>query len=197
MLFLPASDVYSWAKASSKPSYSTSEISGLQTALDGKEVTSNKVTSWSSTTTDTHYPSEKLVKTGLDGKANSSHTHSISQITNLQSTLDGKANASHSHSDYQQKIKYETKVDSTESTVKYTINSMSVGELKMLDINFTNTKTSSRLTLPSGGTYMLTGSSYFLYNGSTSSSRMLYSGGSQLAPYDGNLMFFGLIYRIS
>ena len=89
---MPASDVYAWAKASSKPSYGISEISGLQSALDGKEVTSNKVTSWSSTTTDAHYPSEKLVKAGLDGKANSSHTHSISQITNLQSTLDGKAN---------------------------------------------------------------------------------------------------------
>lgn len=34
---------------------------------------------------------------GLDTKANSSHTHSISQITNLQSTLNGKANASHTH----------------------------------------------------------------------------------------------------
>ena len=72
---MPASDVYSWAKASSKPSYGISEISGLQSALDGKEVTSNKVTSWSSTTTDVHYPSEKLVKSGLDGKANAIHTH--------------------------------------------------------------------------------------------------------------------------
>ena len=94
---MPASDVYEWAKASSKPSYGISEISGLQSALDEKEVTSNKVTSWSSTTTDAHYPSEKLVKAGLDGKANSSHTHSISQITNLQSTLDGKAPLSHTH----------------------------------------------------------------------------------------------------
>ena len=32
------------------------------------EVASNKVTSWSATTTDTHYPSEKLVKDSLDGK---------------------------------------------------------------------------------------------------------------------------------
>lgn len=34
---LPASDVYSWAKAASKPSYSLSEITGLQNALDGKQ----------------------------------------------------------------------------------------------------------------------------------------------------------------
>lgn len=33
---LPASDVYAWAKAASKPSYSFSEITGLQSALDSK-----------------------------------------------------------------------------------------------------------------------------------------------------------------
>ena len=36
--------------------------------ITGKEDTSNKVISWSSTTTDGHYPSEKLVKDSLDGK---------------------------------------------------------------------------------------------------------------------------------
>lgn len=36
--------------------------------LNAKEIASNKVTSWSTTTTDTNYPSEKLVKDGLDGK---------------------------------------------------------------------------------------------------------------------------------
>lgn len=34
--------------------------------ISGKEDVSNKVTSWSSTTTDTNYPSEKLVKDSLD-----------------------------------------------------------------------------------------------------------------------------------
>ena len=33
----------------------------------------------------------------LAGKANTSHTHTISQVTNLQSTLDGKAASTHSH----------------------------------------------------------------------------------------------------
>ena len=37
------------------------------------------------------------LETSLNGKANSSHTHAISDITNLQSTLNGKANASHTH----------------------------------------------------------------------------------------------------
>lgn len=34
--------------------------------ISGKEDKSNKVTSWSNTTTDTHYPSEKLVKESID-----------------------------------------------------------------------------------------------------------------------------------
>ena len=41
------------------------------------------VTSWSSTTSDSKVPSEKLTKNSLDGKANSSHTHTKSQITDF------------------------------------------------------------------------------------------------------------------
>ena len=33
----------------------------------------------------------------LNGKASSNHTHPISDITNLQSTLDGKASSNHTH----------------------------------------------------------------------------------------------------
>lgn len=39
--------------------------------ISGKENSSNKVTAWSTTTTDTNYPSEKLVKGALDGKVGS------------------------------------------------------------------------------------------------------------------------------
>ena len=53
---MPASDVYSWAKASSKPSYSWSEITGKPGSFTP-----------------------------------SAHTHTIANITNLQSTLDSKA----------------------------------------------------------------------------------------------------------
>jgi hypothetical protein len=35
---------------------------------------------------------------GLAGKASTSHTHAISDVTNLQTTLDGKAATSHTHS---------------------------------------------------------------------------------------------------
>lgn len=43
----------------------------LRVDLTSKEDVANKVSSWSSTTTDTHYPSEKLVKDSLDDKASS------------------------------------------------------------------------------------------------------------------------------
>ena len=61
----PASDVYSWAKASSKPSYTWGEIGSKPSTFTP-----------------------------------SSHSHAISDITNLQSTLNGKAASSHSHSNY-------------------------------------------------------------------------------------------------
>jgi hypothetical protein len=43
-----------------------SQVTNLTTDLAAKEATSNKVTSWTATTTDTHYPSEKLVKDTID-----------------------------------------------------------------------------------------------------------------------------------
>lgn len=39
-------------------------------------------------------PSEKLTKDSLDAKANTSHTHTISDVTNLQTNLNGKINTS-------------------------------------------------------------------------------------------------------
>lgn len=45
------------------------KISAVSVTTDNTENKNNKVTSWSATTTDTHYPSEKLVKDSLDGKA--------------------------------------------------------------------------------------------------------------------------------
>ena len=47
--------------ASDIPTLTTAKISGLDTALAAKEVTSNKVTTLSSTSTNTQYPSAKVV----------------------------------------------------------------------------------------------------------------------------------------
>ena len=46
---------------------------------------------------DTVVPTEKAVATALSGKAASSHSHSIANVSGLQSALDGKAGTSHSH----------------------------------------------------------------------------------------------------
>ena len=43
---------------------------------------------------------KSYVDSAVSGKANSSHSHTIANITNLQSTLDGKAASSHTHSSY-------------------------------------------------------------------------------------------------
>jgi hypothetical protein len=64
------------------------------------------VTEWESTLSDERVPSEKLTKNTLDGKANSTHTHtksqitdfshshSISDVTDLQTNLNAKVNTS-------------------------------------------------------------------------------------------------------
>ena len=54
--------------------YSSDTVS-YPTVKAVKSAYGTKVTSWSSTTSDSNIPSEKLVKTGLDGKASSTHTH--------------------------------------------------------------------------------------------------------------------------
>lgn len=59
----------------------SSDNASYPTVKAAKNQFGNKVTSWSNTVSDTNYPSEKLVKDSLDGKANSSHTHNVSQIT--------------------------------------------------------------------------------------------------------------------
>ena len=58
-------------------------------AISGKEDSSNKVASWSSTTTDTHYPSEKLVKDSLNTLEGT--------VSGISSSLSGKADSSHTH----------------------------------------------------------------------------------------------------
>jgi len=78
--------------AADLPTHYHSQYLSSHQDISGKEDTSNKVSSWSSTTSDTKYPSEKLVKDSLDGKANSSHTHS-NYLTSHQD-ISGKADKS-------------------------------------------------------------------------------------------------------
>lgn len=77
-----------WADITNKPSAFTpsahthviNDVTGLQTALDGKAATSH-----------THSIANVTgLQTALDGKANTSHTHVIADVTGLQTALDGK-----------------------------------------------------------------------------------------------------------
>jgi phage-related tail fiber protein len=75
------------ARTPTAHTHAISEITNLQTTLDGKAASSH-----------THAISEITnLQTTLDGKAAATHTHAISDVTNLQTTLDGKlSNATNS-----------------------------------------------------------------------------------------------------
>lgn len=65
------------------------DVTGLQTALDAKEITANKATDFS-VINDTKYPSVEAVKEQLDLKSNTGHSHVIADTTGLQAALDAK-----------------------------------------------------------------------------------------------------------
>lgn len=69
--------------------YNKGNVDGL---LDNKEDKANKITSWNPTASDVSYPSEKLVRTGLNEKASTSHKHSgwVSQVL-ATAKVDGKS----------------------------------------------------------------------------------------------------------
>lgn len=68
--------------------------------LDGIAIGANKTVVDSSLSSSSTNPVQnKVVNSALSGKANSSHSHSISNITNLQSALDSKSETGHTHDD--------------------------------------------------------------------------------------------------
>ena len=102
---------------------------------------------------------EDTVTSALNGKANSSHSHAISDVTNLQSTLNGKADSSHSH-DY---VTLTDKSCTTSNSNQITLTSLNKGE--WLSINCrtnppndegSNSSSNRRyIQLPSGGKFVL------------------------------------------
>jgi len=89
-----ALSVADWAEITSKPTtfapsahtHSVSDVTGLQTALDGKQASGSYAAS-----THSHAISDVTgLQTALDGKAATSHTHTIANVTGLQTALDGK-----------------------------------------------------------------------------------------------------------
>ena len=66
--------------------------------LDGIAAGANKTTvDTALSSTSTNPVQNKVVNTALSGKANTSHTHTQSQVTGLETALAGKAASSHSH----------------------------------------------------------------------------------------------------
>ena len=63
--------------ASESHTHSISNVTNLQTTLDGKQPKGD-------------YATTKALTEGLAGKANKAHTHAVADVTNLQTTLDGK-----------------------------------------------------------------------------------------------------------
>lgn len=64
-------------KANKTHTHAVADVTGLQTALDGKQVKGD-------------YATSKALTEGLAGKANTVHTHTIANVTGLQDALNGK-----------------------------------------------------------------------------------------------------------
>lgn len=76
------------------------KVSAVNITTDNTENKNNKVTSWSSTTTDIHYPSEKLVKDSLDGKADKVSSATAGDIATLDANgnlVDGGTSIADAH----------------------------------------------------------------------------------------------------
>jgi hypothetical protein len=72
---------------STMPALAISDVTGLQTAIDGKAATGH-----------THVISDTTgLQTALDGKSDDAHTHIIDNVTGLQTALDGKSSVAHTH----------------------------------------------------------------------------------------------------
>lgn len=92
-----------------------------------------------------------------------SHTHTIAQITNLQTTLNGKANSSHTHtmaqitdlsSELQNVLHVLAHTSSIKTTTNYTLPVIDVYSMKSVSITNTNSNNAKDLYLPNGGNYI-------------------------------------------
>lgn len=104
-------------KANATHSHAISDVTNLQSTLDGKaSITHDHNTAYAALShahDDRYYTETEIdsmvstLNASISGKAASSHTHVIADVANLQTeldalsdTVDGKAAASHTHSDY-------------------------------------------------------------------------------------------------
>ena len=96
-------DFYTALDTKANKTTATTSANGLmskedKSKLNGIATEANKTIVDSSLSSSSTNPVQnKVVNSALNGKANSSHSHSISNITNLQSALDSKSATGHNH----------------------------------------------------------------------------------------------------
>lgn len=107
-----AGGVADWANVTNKPAtfppsahvHVIADVTGLQSALDGKQPAGNYATSAQGALAETALqPGDAVPWSDVTGKPTSfppsAHGHAIADVSGLQSALDGKAATSHTHAD--------------------------------------------------------------------------------------------------
>ena len=116
-------DFYTALDTKADKTTATTSANGLmskedKSKLNGIATEANKTVVDSALSSSSTNPVQnKVVNSALNGKANSSHNHSISNITNLQSTLDNKSATGHTHDDrYYTETEMNTKLNGKANT---------------------------------------------------------------------------------
>lgn len=78
-------------KANTKHTHTVAEITNLNSTLSGYVTTATLTAELAKKQGKGDYATNTALTQGLAGKANTSHTHTIANVTNLQATLDAKA----------------------------------------------------------------------------------------------------------
>ena len=146
-----------------------------------------------------------------------SHTHTIAQITNLQTTLNGKANSSHTHTasqitDLSSAInnvisgktiaKAYDKISLTKIGSTSTLPSIGVNEIAFVPYEVTDDVTVAYMNMPAGGTYAYFQITRYIGPGGTGSISFntlttKISGGSRVSGNGGKCYFIIIYARLS
>lgn len=79
-------------KANTKHTHTVAEVTDLNSTLSGYVTTATLTTELAKKQDKGDYATNTALTQGLAGKANTAHTHTIANVTNLQASLDAKAN---------------------------------------------------------------------------------------------------------